>query len=80
MFLQVLVVLGATNHTEVVAGGGRGTFGLVLSHALQTEEVELLGPGFAVDCCAVVTTSCRQSSSTNMWKVQKRWPAREWGL
>ena len=27
VFLQVLVVLGATNHAEVVAGGGRGTFG-----------------------------------------------------
>ena len=56
VFLQVLVVLGATNHAEVVAGGGRGTFGVVLSHALQTKEVGLLGPGFAaVDCCAVVT-------------------------
>ena len=53
--LQVLVVLGATDHAEVVAGGGRGTFGVVLSHALQTKEVGLLGPGFAaVDCCAVV--------------------------
>ena len=29
--------------------------GEVLSHALQTKEVGLLGPGFtAVDCCAVV--------------------------
>ena len=47
VFLQVLV--------EVVACGGRGTFGVVLSHALQTKEVGLLGPGFAaVDCCAVV--------------------------
>ena len=56
VFLQVLVVLGATDHAEVVACGGRGTFGVVLSHALQTEEVGLLGPGFtAVDCCAVVT-------------------------
>ena len=28
---------------------------MVLSHALQTKEVGLLGPGFAaVDCCAVV--------------------------
>ena len=55
VFLQVLVVLGATDHAEVVAGGGRGTFGVVLSHALQTKEVGLLGPGFAaVDCCAVV--------------------------
>ena len=55
MFLQVLVVLGATDHAEVVACGGRGTFGVVLSHALQTKEVGLLGPGFAaVDCCAVV--------------------------
>ena len=55
VFLQVLVVLGTTNHAEVVAGGGRGTFGVVLSHALQTKEVGLLGPGFAaVDCCAVV--------------------------
>ena len=55
VFLQVLVVLGATNHAEIVAGGGRGTFGVVLSHALQTKEVGLLGPGFAaVDCCAVV--------------------------
>ena len=54
-FLQVFVVLGATNHAEVVAGDGRGTFGVVLSHALQTKEVGLLGPGFAaVDCCAVV--------------------------
>ena len=55
VFLQVLVVLGATNHAEVVAIGGRGTFRLVLSHALQMEEVGLLGLGFmAVDCCAVV--------------------------
>ena len=54
VLLQVLVVLGETNHAEVVAGGGRGTFG-VLSHALQTKEAGLLGPGFtAVDCCAVV--------------------------
>ena len=35
--LQVLVVLGATNHAEVVAGGSRGTFGVVLSHSLQTK-------------------------------------------
>ena len=34
VFLQVLVVLGATDHAEVDAGGGRGTFGVVLSHAL----------------------------------------------
>ena len=57
VFLQVLVVhvLGATDHAEVVAGGGRGTFGVVLSHALQTKEIGLLGSGFkAVDCCAVV--------------------------
>ena len=55
VFLQVLVVLGATNHAEVVAGGGRGTFGVVLSHALQTKEVGLLGPGVAaVGGCAVV--------------------------
>ena len=55
VFLQVLVVLGATNHAEVVTGGGRGAFGVVLSHALQTKEVRLLGPGFAaVDCCEVV--------------------------
>ena len=41
---------------QQTAGGGRGTFGVVLSHALQTKEVGLLGPGFeAVDCCAVVT-------------------------
>ena len=56
VFLQVLVVLGATNHAEVDAGGGRGMFGVVLSHALQTKEVRLLAPGFsAVDCCVVVT-------------------------
>ena len=55
VFLQVFVVLGATNHAEGVAGGGRGTFRVVLSHALQRKEVGLLGPGFvAVDCCAVV--------------------------
>ena len=55
VFHQVLVVLGATNHAEVVAGGGRGTFRVVLSHALQKKEVGLLGPGFAaVDCYAVV--------------------------
>ena len=55
VFLQVLVVLGATDHAEVVAGGGRGTFGVVLSHTLQTKEVGLLGPGFpAVYCCAEV--------------------------
>ena len=55
VFLQILVVFGATDHAEVVVGGGRGTFGVVLSHALQTKEVGLLGPGFtAMDCCAVV--------------------------
>ena len=54
MFLQVLVVLGTTDHAEVVAGGGRGTFGVVLSHALQTKEVGLLGPGFTAVDCAVV--------------------------
>ena len=55
VFLQVFVVLGATNHAEVVASGGRGMFGVVLSHALQKKKVGLLGPGFAaVDCCAVV--------------------------
>ena len=43
VFLQVLVVLGATDHAEVVACGGSGTFGVVLSHALQTKEVGLLG-------------------------------------
>ena len=54
VFLQVLVVLGTTNHAEDVAGGGWGTFWVVLSNALQT-KVGLLGPGFAaVDCCAVV--------------------------
>ena len=56
VFLQVFVVLGTTNHAEVVAGGSRGTFGVVMSNALQMKEVGLLGPGFAaVDCCAVVT-------------------------
>ena len=30
MFLHLLVVIGTTNHEEVVAGGGRGTFGMVL--------------------------------------------------
>ena len=56
MFLQILVVLvNATNHAEVVAGGSRGTFKVVVSHALQKKEVGLLGPGFAVvDCCVVV--------------------------
>ena len=55
VFLQVLVVLGTTDHAEVVAGGGQGTFGVVLSHALQTKEIGLLSLGFAaVDCCAVV--------------------------
>ena len=55
VFLQVLVVLGATDHAEVVAGGGWGTFGVVLSQTLQTKEVGLLGLGLAaVDCCAVV--------------------------
>ena len=55
VFLQVLVALGATDHAEVVAGGSRGTFGVVLSHALQMKKVRLLGLGFTtVDCCAVV--------------------------
>ena len=36
---------GAANHTEVVASHGQGTFGVVLSQALQTKEVGLLGPG-----------------------------------
>ena len=65
MFLQILVVLGITNHAEVLASGGWGMFGggvvphgvcsgVVLSHTMQTNEVGLLGPGFAaVDCCAV---------------------------
>ena len=52
VFLQTLVLLGATNHAEVVASGSRG---MVLSHTLQTKKAGLLGPGFAaVDCCAVV--------------------------
>ena len=56
VFLQVLVVLGATDHAEVVAGGSRGKFGVVLSHALQMKDFGLLGRGFeAVDCCAVVS-------------------------
>ena len=60
VFLQVLVVFGATNHAEVVAGGGQGTFGVVLSNALQMKEVGLLGTGFAaVDCCAVVADELR---------------------
>ena len=55
VFLQVLVVPGATNHAEVVACSGLGTFGVVLSHALLMKEVGLLGTGFtAVDCCSVV--------------------------
>ena len=55
VFLQILVVLGSTNHTEVVATVGSGAFGVVLSHTLQTKQVRLLGPSFAVvDCCAVV--------------------------
>ena len=56
VFQFVIVVLGTTNHAEVVAGGSRVTFGVVLSNALQTKEVGLLVPGFrAVYCCAVVT-------------------------
>ena len=31
VFLQILIVLGTTNHTEVVASGGQGTLGMVLS-------------------------------------------------
>ena len=55
VFLQVVVVLGTTNYAEVADGGSRGMFRVVLSHALQTKEVGLLGPGFAgVDCCVVV--------------------------
>ena len=55
VFLQVLVALGTTDHTEVVASGTRGSFGVVLSHALQRKDFRLLGPGFvAVDCCAIV--------------------------
>ena len=46
-------MLGATNHAEVVAGGGQVTFGMVLSHTLKT-EVRLLGTGFTADCHAVV--------------------------
>ena len=56
VFLQVLVVLGAKDHAEVVASGGWETFGVVLSHTLQTKEVGLLGLDFTEeDCCAVVT-------------------------
>ena len=55
VFLQILVVLGATNDAEVVAGRGRGTFGMVLSHTLQTKGIGLLGLDFAADCCVVVT-------------------------
>ena len=62
VFLQVLVVLGATNHTEVVAGGGRGMFWVVVSHALQTKEVGLLGPGLHGSgmLCSIRRSSCRQ--------------------
>ena len=55
VFLQILVVLGTTNHTEVVAGGSQGAFGVVLSHTLQMKEVGLLGQGFReVHCCVIV--------------------------
>ena len=39
VFLQILVVLRTTNHTEVIAGGSQGTFGVVLSQTLHTQEV-----------------------------------------
>ena len=39
VFLQILVVLDATNHAEVIAYGHWGTFGVVLSHTLHTKEV-----------------------------------------
>ena len=79
MFLQILVVLGATNHAEVVAGGGRGTFGVVLSHALQMKQVGLLGPGFAaVDCCAVVAYELQAEFIYE--HVEGAKAVREWGL
>ena len=45
VFLQILVVLGATNHTEVVASGGRGTFGLVVVPHPSKEGGRTTGPG-----------------------------------
>ena len=39
VFLQLLVVLGATNNKEVVEGGCWGTIGVVLSPALHKQEV-----------------------------------------
>ena len=38
MFLQVLVVLGATNHAEVVSGSSREMLGVV-SHTLHTGDL-----------------------------------------
>ena len=55
-FFIYLLLLGATNQAEVLAGGSWGMFGLVLSHTLHMKEVWLLGLGLmAVDCCVVFT-------------------------
>ena len=59
VFLLILVVLGTKNDTELVAGGGQGTFRVVLSHIMckkcATAGVTA-GPFFVVvDCCSVIT-------------------------
>ena len=80
VFPQILVVLGATNHTEVVAGGGRETFRVVLSHTLQTNEVGLPGLCFmAVDYCAVVADELQAEFIYEHVEGAKRWPSQEWG-
>ena len=38
--LYALVVLGATNHAEVVAGGGRGMFGVVDCCAVVADKLQ----------------------------------------
>ena len=45
VFLQVLVVLGATDHAEVVACGGRGTFGVGVVPRPANEGGRTAGPG-----------------------------------
>ena len=74
VFLQVLVVLGATDHAEVVASGNQGTFGVVLSHTLEfvpatfgQPPAEFLGVVLAM----TVPVARTPSSFFSRWKSTK---------
>ena len=80
VFLQVLVVLGATDHAEVVAGGGWGNVRGGVVPRPANEGSRTAGPGLRG--CGLLCGSRRRAAgrTCGRWKVRKRWPAREWGL